>query len=61
MSFYRYMFLNTLNETLDEPQNGSINIDLFIISGSIFGNNNFNSFLFFPKHPNGIVSLLGKI
>ncbi len=61
MIFYIVIFLNTLNETIHDPQKGSINIVLSVISGSIIGNNNFNSFLLFPKHPRGIVSNLDII
>jgi len=59
MKFYIFIyFLKTLNETIEEPQKGSTNIESSVICGSIIGINNFNSFRLFPKQPRGMVSIL---
>ena len=47
-----------LNETIADPQKGSIKIDSFVNCGLIIGNNIFNSFLLFPQHPSGRVSII---
>jgi hypothetical protein len=48
--------VKTLNETTEDPQNGSTNIVSSVICCSIIGNNNFNSVFLLPIHPRGIVS-----
>ncbi len=43
-SIFLFIFLKTLNETIEEPQKGFANIVDVVNCGSMIGNNNFNSF-----------------
>ena len=53
-----FIFLKTLNETIEDPQKGSTNIVDVVICDSMIGNNIFNSFLLLPMQLSGMVSNL---
>ena len=48
--------LKTLNDTMQEPQKGSINIVSSFIFSFIIGNKYFNSYFLLPIQPNGVFS-----